>query len=493
MILPQKRKSALRAIAVIAVISLAFTSTACSLETVNAESDLGSVTDVVSVPPQLETPDVETIEPENTDYEDAINSSFNNNELLQITPKADMQLPDIEIETKFTNTTDLEIPKGVEELIINFHKDRYASLGALRFLSTSQYFDTTNIRGKLYAAFNDTVIEYLIYVRKNRTADLSYEKASFGITVNEAEVTRKGYKLTYMINDAIDFAFTDITSYSAYMEAEIFVELGSDGVYRFVQYAEDTDVNLLFEEQVMDYLGYNYDEHYLKNMPIPRTTQINEMMLSLIENQKKIAMQDIDLQSRLLLQKNANPDIFKFTSKAKYKYDAAKAVAYSYMWVDEDEIIRNPDYVDYSVFGGNCQNYVSQCLLAGGIPMDIVGSYERQWKWYSDDINYEQSAWGRVPSWAGTEFFYNYCNENTGKGLKATVSASIYAAEIGDVMQYVVDDWARHSVIVSEIVYDDEGNIVEILVNSNTTDHVNYPLTAYGYTNIRLIHIDGYN
>ncbi|MBR4306335.1 MAG: hypothetical protein IKT78_05780, partial [Ruminiclostridium sp.] len=240
MILPQKRKSALRAIAVIAVISLAFTSTACSLETVNAESDLGSVTDVVSVPPQPETPDVETIEPENTDYEDAINSSFNNNELLQITPKADMQLPNVEIETKFTNTTNFEIPKAVEELIVNFHKDRYASLGGLRFISTSQYFDTMNIRGKLYAAFNDTVIEYLIYVRKNRTADLSYKKASFGITVNEVEETRKGYKLTYMINDAIDFAFTDITSYSAYMEAEVFVELGSDGVYRFVQYAEDT-------------------------------------------------------------------------------------------------------------------------------------------------------------------------------------------------------------------------------------------------------------
>ena len=60
-------------------------------------------------------------------------------------------------------------------------------------------------------------------------------------------------------------------------------------------------------------------------------------------------------------------------------------------------------------------------------------------------------------------------------------------------MQYVVDDWARHSVIVSKVIYDEEGNVVEILVNSNTTDHIDYPLTAYGYTEIRLIRINGYN
>ena len=57
----------------------------------------------------------------------------------------------------------------------------------------------------------------------------------------------------------------------------------------------------------------------------------------------------------------------------------------------------------------------------------------------------------------------------------------------------MVDGWAHHSVIVSKVIYDDNGNVVDLLINSNTTDRVDYPMSAYGYTDIRLIKIIGYN
>ncbi|MBP3923141.1 MAG: amidase domain-containing protein [Ruminiclostridium sp.] len=448
-----------------------------------------------TAPPPLELPEAdEALLPENTpEYENAVNEAFNSGELSKIMPKAKVSLPGIDISSQLVNKTEAVIPKEVRELIINFHIDRYASLGALEFLSTSQYFDTTDTEGKFYSIFNDTIIEYLIYVRKNRTADLSYDKAFFCVTINEAEELPDGYKLTYMINDGIDFACTGSTSYSTYMEAEVIIRKCKDGSYRFRQYAEDTDVNLLFEEQVMKSLGYDYESDYLKDKAIPGYFQSSNTMLALLKKQKYFAQKDIEFQKKILKQVNENPEQYKITPKTKYKYDAEKAVAYSYKWVDKTEIIRNPDYSDYSIYGGNCQNYVSQCLLAGGIPMDITGDYEAQWKWYSDYANYYESAWGRVPSWAGTEAFYQYSNKNTGTGLSAKTTKYIYTARPGDVLQYVVDDWARHSVIVSKIIYDDAGNVVEILVNSNTTDHVDYPLTAYGYTEIRLIRINGYN
>ena len=47
--------------------------------------------------------------------------------------------------------------------------------------------------------------------------------------------------------------------------------------------------------------------------------------------------------------------------------------------------------------------------------------------------------------------------------------------------------------IVSKVIYDDGGNVVDLLINSNTTDRVDYPMSAYGYTDIRLIKIIGYN
>ncbi len=496
-----------RVIAVVSVIALTFVCTACNFEiirvddkTSNVVSDTSDSNDVippsddVTIPPALEPPETEQlVPPDDEEYVEAVNKAFTSSELLEINPQAMTEFPDVKIASSLVNNTELEIPKEVEKLILNYHTDRYASLGGLKFISTSQYFDTSTIRGKLYSVFNDTVIEYLIFVRKNRTADLSYKKAMFRITVNEAEETDKGYKLTYMINDAISFAFSDVTSYSAYMEAEVVIEKSKDGAYRFIQYAEDTDVNLLFEEQVMTYLGYDYEEHYLKDMTIPSSLQSNRMMLSLLKKQKYLANNDIELQKKILQQVNKNPGMLNLTSSAKNKYDAEKAVAYSYEWAGRTEIIRNPYYSDYSIYGGNCQNYVSQCLLAGGIPMDIEGSYEQQWKWYSDYLNHSQTAWGRVPSWAGTEAFYEYTKSNTGNGLVAKNTKYIYTAKPGDVMQYVVDNWASHSVIVSKVIYDDEGKIVEILVNSNTTDHIDFPLTAYGYTNIRLIRIEGYN
>lgn len=496
-----------RVIAVSSVIALAFVCTACNFEIIRLDDKTSGIvtdkldngdaippSDEVTIPPALDPPEAEElVPPDDEEYVDAVNNAFISSELSEIRPQAMTELPDIKIASSLVNNTELEIPKEVEKLILNYHTDRYAALGGLKFLSTSQYFDNSTVRGKLYSVFNDTVIEYLIFVRRNRTADLSYDKAMFRISVNEAEETAKGYKLTYMINDAINFAFSDVTSYSAYMEAEVVIEKSSDGTYRFTQYAEDTDVNLLFEEQVMNYLGYDYEEHYLKDMTIPAYLQSNRMMLSLLKKQKYLANKDIELQKKILEQVNEDPEKFVITSSAKNKYDAEKAVAYSYEWVDRTEVIRNPYYSDYSIYGGNCQNYVSQCLLAGGIPMDTEGSYEQQWKWYSDYSNHYQTAWGRVPSWAGTEAFYEYTKSNTGNGLVAKNTKYIYIAKPGDVMQYVVDDWASHSVIVSKVIYDDEGKIVEILVNSNTTDHVDFPLTAYGYTNIRLIRIAGYN
>lgn len=496
----------LRVIAAVSVIALTFVCTSCNFEIVRIDDKSSSAVTEISgneesippaeettIPPALEVPEIEEEIHDDTEYVEAVNNAFTSSTLSEIKAQAATRMPDIEIGSSLVNNTELEIPIEIKKLILDYHTDRYASLGVLEFISTSQYFDISNTRGKFYSIFNDTVIEYLIYVRKNRTADLSYKKAMFRITVNEAEKTARGYKLTYMINDAIRFAFSDVTSYSAYMEAEVVIEKCKDGTYRFTQYAEDTDVNLLFEEQIMKYIGYDYEEHYLKDMVIPSYLPSNRVMLSILKKQKKLANQDIELQKKILEQVNNNPEKFKLTSTAKNRYNAEKAITYSYKWVGKTDIIRNPYYSDYSIYGGNCQNYVSQCLLAGGIPMDIEGNYEQQWKWYSDYSNHYQSAWGRVPSWAGTEYFHDYCKTNTGSGLVAKSTKYIYAANPGDVIQYVADDWARHSVIVSKIIYDEDGNIVEILVNSNTTDHVDYPLTAYGYTNIRLILIQGYN
>ena len=53
-------------------------------------------------------------------------------------------------------------------------------------------------------------------------------------------------------------------------------------------------------------------------------------------------------------------------------YNAGKAVSYAQKWAYK----RNPSYHDYSNEGGDCANFVSQCLIAGGLGISSCsGSY----------------------------------------------------------------------------------------------------------------------
>ena len=48
-----------------------------------------------------------------------------------------------------------------------------------------------------------------------------------------------------------------------------------------------------------------------------------------------------------------------------FSYSAKKAVAYANKYCDK----RNKEYHDYSKEGGDCANFVSQCLIAGGLSL----------------------------------------------------------------------------------------------------------------------------
>lgn len=90
---------------------------------------------------------------------------------------------------------------------------------------------------------------------------------------------------------------------------------------------------------------------------------------------------------------------------ADHAYDREAAAAYAREWAGE----RNPQWGVYDGAGGNCMNYVSQCLYASGIPMDQSG--DAQWYWYSDS--------SRAPAWTGVDSFRDYVMNNSGYGLCA--------------------------------------------------------------------------
>lgn len=390
-----------------------------------------------------------------------------------------------------TTADSVKLPDEIKQLLLDYTSDKYEYAGELRYSPLSQYFNTDSTYGRLYAGFCNTSLQYLIYARQCRSADLRYDEASFVINVESATVKKGVYTINYTISEKVAFAICDTPAESCGMEVEAQISKGTDGKYKFDILADDTDVNLLIEERVMSYLGYDFDEYYLKDMKIPDNLDYDKMYSGILKKLKAEAESNVNEQERMLADYNADPDSFKTSKTAKHSYDRDKAVAYSYKWVNGESVVRNPAYSDYAVYGGNCQNYVSQSLFASGIPMDWSGS--EQWKWFDDESDLSELPTGRSGSWSGTEYFYEYCNKNTGKGIVAETDGNIFSAQPGDIIQYVVDGWAHHSVIVSKVIYDDDGNVIDLLINSNTTDRVDYPMSAYGYTDIRLIKIIGYN
>ena len=154
-----------------------------------------------------------------------------------------------------------------------------------------------------------------------------------------------------------------------------------------------------------------------------------------------------------------------------YKYEREKAVEYAIKWA----LTRNPEYYSFDNIGGDCTNFVSQCLYAGCKIMN----YTKDLGWYYNSLN------DRAPAWTDVAFFYNFLINNKGKGPFASLVTKD-EVEVGDIIQLGrLNGDFYHAVIVSKIANG------KIYVSSHTRDALNVPLTSYYYYQIRCLHILG--
>lgn len=153
------------------------------------------------------------------------------------------------------------------------------------------------------------------------------------------------------------------------------------------------------------------------------------------------------------------------------EYARERAVLYARKYA----LVRNPLFFSFAGIGGNCTNFVSQCVLAGSCVMNYTPIYG----WYYLSTN------RRSASWTGVEFFYNFMIENVGVGPFG-IEDTLERAEVGDIIQLQNEDGIfYHTVIISEIR---DG---EIFICANSNDALDKPLSEYDYANLRVIHILG--
>ena len=165
-------------------------------------------------------------------------------------------------------------------------------------------------------------------------------------------------------------------------------------------------------------------------------------------------------------------EIFMPTVK---EYDRSLAVSYARTWA----LGRNPSYYDFSNIGGDCTNFVSQCLYAGSKIMNPTKTFG----WYYYSIS------NRAPAWTGVNFLYNFLIKNSKKGVFAE-EVPLSEVQVGDIIQLAKTSIGfYHSLIITSI--GPTKSINSILICTHTLDSLDRPLNTYQYDAIRFLHILG--
>ena len=154
-------------------------------------------------------------------------------------------------------------------------------------------------------------------------------------------------------------------------------------------------------------------------------------------------------------------------------YNRERAVRYARRWAYSF----NPLFYNFSDIGGDCTNFASQCLLAGGLMMNFTPVTG----WYYLSVN------NRSPSWTGVNELYNFLINNDGVGPKAE-EIDLKDIENGDLIQFDFNDDGDfdHTPIV---VDKGLGTPDTVLVAAHSYAALDRPLSTYNYLNLRCLHI----
>lgn len=159
-----------------------------------------------------------------------------------------------------------------------------------------------------------------------------------------------------------------------------------------------------------------------------------------------------------------NNDNETYCSTTSSGYDRCKAGEYARNYGTPDNY--NEDYATYDGIGGNCTNFVSQVLKAGGL--DFVGEpgdggYGSSWYYQGPNIP------ERTPSWTGVEELYNHMQYWSDQGERFKRISDPHDLEVGDVISIwkkPIDENSEATPSHTMIVSDKDAD--NIYVASNT-------------------------
>ena len=157
-------------------------------------------------------------------------------------------------------------------------------------------------------------------------------------------------------------------------------------------------------------------------------------------------------------------------------YNRAAAVQYAHRWAYG----RNPVFYDYELLGGDCTNFASQCLYAGGAIMNFTPTFG----WYYIDANQ------KAPAWTGVTYLYNFLTRREFSLGPVAVPCELAELRPGDLIQlsFKGEEFQHSPVVVSVGPVPAPENI---LLAAHSFDADNRPLSTYEYRKLRCLHVTG--
>lgn len=299
----------------------------------------------------------------------AVTTNFIISSFLVVPVLAGNNLTTTEISTLEKN----DIKNDVEKYIENFIKDaynKYYKLDDFSFEIISQDIQNDEVTIEINTIFQKTL-------KANKSDETPYIKA--------LKEEKKNYK-----NDNLE-----IEAYDEYV-----IEKESD-VESFINVKQDASATFKISS---DYLNKKLD---LKNAILEVRYGLEYLpseyfLLDSEEDMIKSAKDDIKKEVKYNKEKKLKEKDKSLSLQIVSYYDRFKAIEYSNRWA----LSFNPSYNNMNPYGGDCANFVSQCIFAGGIPTDSV------WKPYTT-------------AWANTGFSSSYY------GLFEYMTAKGYFREVG--------------------------------------------------------------
>ncbi len=160
-------------------------------------------------------------------------------------------------------------------------------------------------------------------------------------------------------------------------------------------------------------------------------------------------------------------------------YNRERAVEYARRWAND----RNPLFTNFTGRGGDCTNFISQCIFAGCPVMNFTQTFG--WYYISEG--------DRAPAWSGVDELYSFLtgapdfsSQNGGIGPYGALPTNVSEVQIGDIIQLRnTEGNYYHTLIISGF----EDN--DVLVCAHSDDALDRRLSTYNYASLRIIHILG--